>query len=407
LQYSISYKCGLSGPLTWIFSLENSIILIFIVLIHAQLFSQDSIKQSTITLNGYISEMPNLQYNSMLDESEYSNQLHNRLNFKWQPNTNITAAMEFRTRFYYYGSDTNMTSYYKVFEQDAGVIGLSKNIISGENYLLNISIDRLWIDYSRNKWQFTLGRQRINWGQTFVWNPNDLFNTYNYLDFDYIEKPGSDALRVQYYTTETNKTELVIKADSSGKPTVAGLYRFNKWNYDIQFIAGFTSDDDVVLGGGWAGQLVKGGFRGEISYFMPKKEMFQGEGTVSASMGWDYMFKNSLFLQFECLYNGSKQDSSAFNIYENNAFRISAKSPFLSDFSYFTAVSYPITPLLNGSLSGILNPHNKVYILIPSFDFNILQNLDLSFLTQLIGFKAQQEKFSSISMWFFRVKYSF
>lgn len=403
----MSYKCGLSGTLTWIFSLENSIILIFIVLIHAQLFSQDSIKQKTLTLNGYISEMPNLQYNSMLDESEFSNQLHNRLNFKWQPNSGFTAAIEFRTRFYYYGSDTNMTSYYKVFEQDAGVIGLSKNIFSGDNYLLNISIDRLWIDYTKNKWQFTLGRQRINWGQTFVWNPNDIFNTYNYLDFDYVEKPGSDAFRIHYYTSETNKIELVFKADSTNKPTVAGLYRFNKWNYDFQFISGITSEDDIVIGGGWAGQLAKGGFRGEASYFMPKKETFEGNGTISASVGWDYMFKNSLFLQFECLYNGSKQDSSTFNIFENNAFRISAKNPFLSDFSYFTSVSYPVTPLLNGSLSTILNPHNKVYILIPSLDFNVLQNLDLSFIAQIIGFKYQSDNLSSISMWFFRVKYSF
>jgi hypothetical protein len=403
----MSYKTGFFKPPIGIFLLQNSIILIFTLLVNIQLFSQDSIKQKALTLNGYISEMPNLQYNSMLDESEFSNQLHNRLNFKWQPNTSITAAMEFRTRFYYYGSDTNMTSYYKVFEQDAGVVGLSKNIISGENYLLNISVDRLWIDYSRNKWQFTLGRQRINWGQTFVWNPNDLFNTYNYLDFDYVEKPGSDALRVQYYSTETNKLELVIKADSSNKPTIAGLYRFNRWNYDIQFISGFTSDDDFVIGGGWAGQLAKGGFRGEISYFMPQKEIFNGNGTLSASVGWDYMFKNSLFLQAECLYNGNSPDSSAFNIFENNAFRISAKNPFLSDFSYFASVSYPVTPLLNGSLSTILNPHNKVYILIPSLDFNVLQDLDLSFIAQIIGFKYQSDNLSSISMWFFRVKYSF
>jgi hypothetical protein len=300
-----------------------------------------------------------------------------------------------------------MTSYYKVFEQDAGVVGLSKNIVSGSNYLLNISVDRIWIDYSKNKWQFTLGRQRINWGQCFVWNPNDLFNTYNYLDFDYVEKPGSDAFRIQFYTSETDKLELVIKADSSRKPTVAGLYRFNRWNYDIQFISGITSDDDFVLGVGWAGQLAKGGLRGEVSYFMPEQEIFEGDGTISASAGWDYMFKNSLFLQLECLYNGNNQDSTTFNIFENNAFRISAKNPFLSDFSYFASVSYPIMPLLNGSLSTILNPHNKVYIFFPSLDFNILQNLDLSLIAQIIGFKDLQDDLSSVSMWFLRVKYSF
>jgi hypothetical protein len=403
----MSYKTRLSNLLIGIFSLQDSIILICTVLIHIHLFAQDSIKQPAVALNGYISDMPGLQYSSLVDKGEFSNQLHNRLNFKWQPNTSLTAALEFRTRLYYYGTDADMTSYFKVFEQDAGIIGLSKNIISGSNYLLNISVDRLWVDYNKNKWQLTLGRQRINWGQTFVWNPNDIFNTYNYLDFDYIEKPGSDAFRVQYYTSETGKAELVVKADSSGKPTVAGLYRFNRWNYDFQFISGLTSDNDVVIGSGWAGQLVKGGFRGEISYFMPTNEFLQHNGKLTSSVGWDFMFKNSLFLQIECLFNGNKSDSSAFNIFENNAFRISAKNPFLSNFSYFVSAGYPVTPLLTGSLSAILNPHNKVYILIPSLDFNALQNLDLSVIAQIIAFKSQPDNFSSVSMWFFRVKYSF
>jgi len=381
-------------------------LMVFTFLTDSGLFAQDSLKQKTITLNGYVSEMPTLQISSLANDYEFSNQLHNRLNFKWQPNTSFTTALEFRTRFYYYGSDTNMTSYYKFFEQDAGVIRLSKNIISGSNYLLNIAVDRLWIDYTLNKWQFTLGRQRINWGQTFVWNPNDIFNTYNYLDFDYIEKPGSDAIRVQYYVSETSKAELVVKADSSNKPTVAGLFRFNRWNYDIQFISGVTSDD-VVIGSGWSGQLAKGGFRGEASYFIPKKDFLQQNGTLTASVGWDYMFKNSLFLQFECLYNGNKPDSTGVSIFDNNAFKISAKNPFLSGFSYFASVSYPITPLINGSLATILNPENKVYILVPSIDYNVLQNLDLSLLAQMIGVKDQPGNLSTVSIWFFRVKYNF
>ena len=33
-----------------------------------------------------------------------------------------------------------------------------------------------------------------------VWNPNDLFNAFSFVDFDYEERPGSDALRIQKYT---------------------------------------------------------------------------------------------------------------------------------------------------------------------------------------------------------------
>ena len=51
-------------------------------------------------------------------------------------------------------------------------------------------IDRMLIQYSDEKWDITIGRQRINWGINNIWNPNDIFNAYNFLEFDYEERPG-------------------------------------------------------------------------------------------------------------------------------------------------------------------------------------------------------------------------
>lgn len=382
-------------------------ILLILFLVPLHLLGQDSVRQQTVTLSGYVSEMPGLQYSSLDKSYAISNMLLGRLNFRWQPGTNFNMALETRGRFNFYNDYALPTVDFDAFEKNAGLVGLSKNIFTGKNYLFNISIDRLWADYAFKKWQFTLGRQRINWGQTFVWNPNDIFNTYNYLDFDYPEKPGSDALRIQYYTSETAKAELVIKTDSSRKTTVVGLYRFNRWNYDIQFISGITSDNDLVLGGGWSGQLANGGFRGEMSYFIPEQRFTFDSAIFTSSIGWDYTFKNSLLLQFECLYNGNHSDSNSLRILPNNAFRISAKNPFLGGFSYFASASYPITPLLNGSLATIVNPQNKVGILIPSVDYNLLENLDVTLLAQLIGFKFISQKYSTLGLWYLRLKYTF
>lgn len=65
--------------------------------------------------------------------------------------------------------------------------------------ILRTMIDRLWIDWAYKKWELRAGRQRINWGKTSVWNPNDLFNTFNYANFDYEEQAGSDAIKLSYY----------------------------------------------------------------------------------------------------------------------------------------------------------------------------------------------------------------
>jgi len=134
---------------------------------------------------------------------------------------------------------------------------------------LNSTIDRALINYSKGKWDITLGRQRVNWGMNLVWNPNDIFNTYNFLDFDYEERPGSDALRVQYYLGDFSKIEVSAKKGRSKDDyIIAGMYKFNISSYDIQFITG-VYQKDWMFGAGWAGNLKDAGFKGEISYFVP------------------------------------------------------------------------------------------------------------------------------------------
>ena len=91
---------------------------------------------------------------------------------------------------------------------------MSWNILTEKSFFLNTTIDRLWVDFNYGKLQVRAGRQRINWGQTLIWNPNDIFNAYSFFDFDYIERPGSDAVRVQYYPGSSSSVEAAVKVNS-------------------------------------------------------------------------------------------------------------------------------------------------------------------------------------------------
>ncbi len=82
---------------------------------------------------------------------------------------------------------------------DDGLVDMSWNIVEKQSFLLNTTIDRLWFDLHFNKFQVTVGRQRINWGQTFVWNPNDIFNAYSFFDFDYVERPEAMLSGFSYF----------------------------------------------------------------------------------------------------------------------------------------------------------------------------------------------------------------
>ena len=102
-------------------------------------------------------------------------------------------------------------SYSDLIGTDQGWVDLSWNLLDEQSFFLNTTIDRLWVDLNYGKFQARIGRQRINWGQTLVWNPNDIFNVYSFFDFDYVERPGSDAIRLQYYPDSSSALNLQLK----------------------------------------------------------------------------------------------------------------------------------------------------------------------------------------------------
>jgi hypothetical protein len=348
-------------------------------------FSQDSIpvkKESPVSFNGYVKDMQTAIIHNIDQNWITSNLIHNRLNFQWNISKSFTFGLGERNRLYW-GELTSLSPQYKDFIAiDNGIVDMSWNIISGNSYVLNAAIDRLWLDYTRNKFQLTIGRQRINWSQTYVWNPNDIFNTYSYFDFDYEEKPGSDAVRFQYFTSPSSKAEIAVKADKNKILTAAALYRFNHWKYDFQGLAGIYTQSDLVLGLGWAGQIAGGGFKGELSWFRPLKRFSDTTGIYLTSVEYDYTFRNSIFIQFEGLYNSNPSNSSNILISQYNPDLLNAKNPFLNGFSIFANISWPATPLINLSLAGIYNPSNKMYFIIPTFTFSLMNNLDLSVIAQ-------------------------
>jgi hypothetical protein len=398
----------------YLFINKKSLLSLSFIIIHYSLFiihcsAQDSTKTKTWSLNGYIKDMEILLFNNVNEKFIASNLIHNRLNFKWFISPEIKFVAEDRNQLMYGELLKNIPGYGNTFKEDKGIVKLSHNFYNQKSTVLNSSIDRLYMDFTKDKFQITLGRQRINWGQTFVWNPNDIFNAYSYFDFDYEEKPGSDALRAQYYINSTDKTEIAFKENSDRQLTAAALYKFNKYSYDFQLLGGIMNGNDYVIGAGWAGEILKGGFRGEFSYFHRKNNFRDTTGILVGSIGYDYTFKNSLALQAEILYNGSKNsiNSIGLTIGQNNNNSLSAKNPFLSGYSYFLSASYPITPLLSASLASIYNPDDKLIFIIPTLTYSINNNLDLTLLSQTFfsqSSSAKENKFYSI---FMRLKWSF
>lgn len=369
-------------------------------------YSQSSV--SKWELNGYLSNMQSVM---VLDKDQpwiSDNLFHNRLNLSWYPNANLTTTLQFRNRFMYGQSIQLFEGYAKSIDNEQSFLDLSVNILEGNSYFLNTSVDRAYVQYTLRNFVFTAGRQRINWGQCFAWNPNDIFNVQNFFDFDYPEKPGSDAIRIQYYPNYSSSIELASKLDYQNKLTIAGYYRFNHWSYDFQVLGGILAEEDYIIGLGWSGDIKGAGFRGEMSYFHPKDNIRDTTGIYYSAISFDYTFKNSLYIQTEALFSILPEDFSISGFMEYYQGPLTVKNLSFSQWSWFAQLSFPVSPLLNLSFAGMYFPDLNGFYTGPSMAYSLKDNMELSLISQVFSGKfTESDIVSTMYFAFLRYKFSF
>jgi len=387
------------------------IISIILILFSSIVFSQGEIKK--FELDGYVKYM---QTNAFTDVNDFwinDNLIHNRLDFSYYPTEWLTAKVSVRNRFFY-GQQVSMmyvqgvgNLYADQIDQSTGFVDLSWNYFENKSTFFNTSIDRAFIDIQKGKWNITAGRHRINWGQTFVWNANDIFNAYSYFDFDYEEKPGSDAIRVQYNIDYASRIDVAAAINNDTSITAAALYSFNKFNYDFQIMSGVFQSEDIVIGLGYAGSLFYGGFRGEVSYFHPMEGMADTNGVLAASIGYDYVLKKGTMLQAEVLFNTSAPKDTEFNIADFYNLQLSAKNLSFSRFSAVVMVSHPISPIVTATLSAMYSPTSNFIYTGPSVSVSMADNFMIDLNAQYFSSDIPKEEGGKGTYIFLRGRWSF
>lgn len=370
------FKINLMQQISWsvIFILSfNSII------------AQDTIMQAKkIELNGYISSLQSAAFDQIDNAWQTSQLVHNRINLNasiFEEKVKINASVRNRLSW---ANQLNTSQLIPTHPSQNGWIDASFDLIKGQSYRLNAEFDRFYLSYENTNLVVSVGRQRINWSQTFVWNPNDLFNAYSFYDIDYIERPGSDAVRLQYFPSEVSTAEAAIKIDRNRKITAGALYRFNTHGYDIQFIGGILEESDYVAGMGWSGSLAgRVSLRGEVTLIHPNATLNFSKLSMLAAVAADYTFPSSLSLQGEYFFNPlapTTFNQSTFLYYLTTTGNIKTLSP--AQHNIVAQASYPFTPLLNGSIAILIMPSIKGYYYAPSLVYSLAQNLDVSLFWQ-------------------------
>jgi hypothetical protein len=374
---------------------------------------------SSFDYNGYAKYLFSSSNSSLLNDRLNDHLIHSRFNSKWYASDAITTALELRFRAFYGESVEKISSFKEFVQTPRDFVKLDAFLWESEKSLGYLEVDRLWLDWYTRDLQVTVGRQRVAWGTSWVWNPTDLFNPLDILDFDYEERPAADAVRIQYYTGAVTKLDIAYKpAKIAEDQILAGLWSINNWNYDFNFIAGMRFKR-WLAGFSWAGDILDAGFRGEVLVSQaPNKPdtnsilIALGEASlssfdqpiVSLSLSGDYTFPNTFYIHTEILYNNNGKTANTF-LYLNEASKLGMLSA--GRWSIYQEFAYDITPLIRGTLFGIFNPDDKSFVVIPSFSYSIITNLD-AFLLGMFFNGNQLTEFGEYGTTIYvRFKYSF
>jgi len=367
-------------------------------------------KETEFTLGGYINYLPSyLEFERSNEIDFQKNQLiHNRLNIRGYIKDNFSIGLELRNRILFDVGE---------FNDDNGYFDLSHYYINNSKFKIHSMIDRMWLKYQKEKIEISIGRQRVNWGINTIWNSNDLFNAYNFIDFDYIERPGSDVVRFQYSGDNLSSIDVVYKPSTIEESSViAALYKINKMGYDFQFLLA-DYYNDIALGGGWAGNIKNAGFKGEITYFISDESSENNSTSLSTSI--DYSFTNGLYILGSHLYNSNGySDPQQFELGEVTQDVLSPKNLMPSKNSYIIQASAFITPAINTSFTFLYGEGINFFFFSPNITYDISSSLDASIIGQffymnndsdqpIIPHAETNNTISRINGYYARLKWSF
>ena len=367
---------------------------------------------SPFDYNGYVKYLfSNSKYPNASER--YSDHLiHARLNTRWYPSLSLTGALELRFRAYYGETVENTPNFLDMIKTKFDFADLGKVIWNEKSSVGYLEIDRLWFDWVKNDFEATIGRQRIAWGTSWVWNPIDIFNPLSILDFDYEERPAVDALRMQYYTGAVSKVEFAFAPAKNKKDIIAaGLVSVNKWNYDFNFIGG-VKKERWLAGAGWVGDIEGAGFRGELLVSKGKEvslpfsnNTFGTDDPIySFVLSGDYTFPNSFYIHTEVLHNNIGVEDQTL-LYQQQALDLGLLTA--ARWSLYQEFAYDITPLMRGTIFGLFNPDDKSFVIVPSVSYSVVTNLDLLLLGMFFDGNPITEFGDYGSTLFIRLKYSF
>lgn len=240
------------------------------------------------------------------------------------------------------------------------------------NQLDSLMWDRSYFKFYLGQNVLTVGKQRIAWGTGYIWNPTDVVSDFvPSFAISEEERQGVRGVRLEVPWGWATKFEAFYLTEQGHKKGLRA--RTNLFDYDLSAsYIDLGEDKGHQYGFDYVGEFVGLGVRGEIAFITPQTVTDYSQYCLGAN----YTLDNGWGLDGEYYFNGlgAKNKSN----YDWTSLFAGDIDQLAREYIYF-GVSKMLDELSSVRFSIIQNMVDFGYIFYPSYTYNILQNVDLSF----------------------------
>ncbi len=310
-------------------------------------------------LSGYYEPSLRLYNLQSGDKTQLENRLRSDLKASISPGVSFCADVVFQSF-----SGLKSLEYNDILPEHLASYGALLPPIVFED---RIFLDNAYVSFTAGGLDLRLGRQPISYGTAYLYNPTDLVNLKQTFDPTY-EKPGVDALRIQYFYRGSGNVELVaIPGEELENWDLAVRIRERLFHFDTSALfvikrdtLTFSAENRRAVGWTFVGSLLGLGVWGEGAYnWMESTRDFS-----SYVLGLDYTLNSGLYLMCEYyrdeLGEMGKEEYDLFDW-----MRIMQQGGSLGRDRLFIGGNYPFTSLWKGALFSIINLNDHSFALNP------------------------------------------
>ncbi len=291
---------------------------------------------------------------------------------------------------------TNEFQRIKSFEKH-DLLDLDWELVDRKDFYWHHYLYRAYLQFQSEKFNFSMGRQRIAWGTGKFWNPTDIFNPFNPIQVERDERMGVDSIDAEFFIKPMTGINLVYTPQDSSSRS-KGALKFKTTYKDLDFsLLGGKSLKDKVVGGDFATTIFDGGFRGETIYYFAHRR----KNYLQFILNYDYTFKNSFYFLVEYLYNSGPLSKSEF------LQLIDRGNSTLTKHLIGLNLGYDITPLFRGDLNLIYGPERNGVFIHPKLRYSLKQNIEVVGGMQWFNQRKGSEFEFDRNLYFINIQYYF